>query len=176
MNVPGVLDYLPLERFVMSALIIPFCSVQVSLVLHNETLRAAFRAHREFIRTNLFRFGWFLLICGDALFLSDQRAMPLSAARSRIAWSGVIAWKIIYVCVRGLITGWLLASWVCLFRQCETGARTRKPGFNSEIRYIGASERSEDHARKQIEPGPGLCCARPRTPATTSRSSMPFAG
>ena len=24
----------------------------------------------------------------------------------------VIGWKIIYVCVRGLITGWLLASWV----------------------------------------------------------------
>jgi hypothetical protein len=32
----------------------------------------------------------------------------------------VIAWKITYVCLRGLITGWLLASWVCLFRQCET--------------------------------------------------------
>jgi hypothetical protein len=26
----------------------------------------------------------------------------------------------IYVGGRGLITGWLLASWVCLFRQCET--------------------------------------------------------
>jgi hypothetical protein len=30
-------------------------------------------------------------------------------------------WKTIYVVARGLITGWLLASWVCLFRQCETG-------------------------------------------------------
>jgi len=48
-DVPDVLDYLPLERFVMSGLIIAFCSVQISLVLHNESLGAAFRAHREFV-------------------------------------------------------------------------------------------------------------------------------
>ena len=42
-NAPGVLDYLPLQRVIMSALIIVFCSVQVSLVLHNETFgRGAF--------------------------------------------------------------------------------------------------------------------------------------
>src|SRR4029077_17139253 len=62
MNVPDVLDYMPGERFIMCALIIAFCSMQVSLVLHNETLRAAFQAHKEFVRTNLFRLGWFLLI------------------------------------------------------------------------------------------------------------------
>src|SRR6266704_4834439 len=56
-DIPNVLDYLPLERLVMSGLIIAFCSVQISLVLHNENLGAAFRAHREFIRQNLFRFG-----------------------------------------------------------------------------------------------------------------------
>ena len=33
----------------------------------------------------------------------------------------LLTWKILFVCARGLITGWLLASWVCLFRQCETG-------------------------------------------------------
>src|SRR5438270_5754673 len=67
-NVPGVLDYLPLERFIMSALIISFASVQISLVLHNETLRAALSAHREFIRRNAFRFGWFLLIAALHFF------------------------------------------------------------------------------------------------------------
>ena len=35
----------------------------------------------------------------------------------------VIVWKVIYVCARGLVTGWLLASWVCLFRQCETAGQ-----------------------------------------------------
>lgn len=118
-DVPGVLDFLPLERLIMSALIIAFCSVQISLVLHNESLGAAFRAHREFIRRNLFRFGWFFLIAAmHFFFLTACDAIVRGAVADRVA--GVIVWKIIYVCVRGLITGWLLASWVCLFRQCET--------------------------------------------------------
>src|ERR1700682_6146253 len=117
-NVPGVLDYLPLERLVMSGLIIAFCSVQISLVLHNESLGAAFRAHREFIRRNLFRLGWFLLIAAlHFFFLTACDAIVRGAVADRVL--AVIVWKIIYVCVRGLITGWLLASWVCLFRQCE---------------------------------------------------------
>src|SRR3989440_4969187 len=68
MNIPDVLDYLPLQRAMMSGLIIAFCSVQISLALHNETLRAALRAHREFIRKNFDRLAWFLLICAIHFF------------------------------------------------------------------------------------------------------------
>lgn len=118
-NLPGVLDYLPLERLIMSTMIIAFCSVQISLVLHNESLGAAFRAHREFIRRNLVRVAWFLLIAGmHFFFLTACDAIVRGAVADRVV--AVIGWKIIYVCVRGLMTGWLLASWVCLFRQCET--------------------------------------------------------
>jgi hypothetical protein len=117
-NVPGVLDYLPLERLVMSGLIIAFCSVQISLVLHNESLGAAVRAHREFVQRNLSRFGWFLLIAAlHFFFLTASDAIVRGAMGDRVV--AVVVWKIIYVCARGLITGWLLASWVCLFRQCE---------------------------------------------------------
>jgi hypothetical protein len=28
-------------------------------------------------------------------------------------------WKFTFAFLRGIVTGWLLASWVCLFRQCE---------------------------------------------------------
>jgi len=117
-DVPDVLDYLPYERLVMSGLIIAFCSVQISLVLHNESLGAAVRAHFEFIRKNVFRFSWFLLIAGlHFFFLTACDAIVRGAVADRVV--AMIGWKIIYVCVRGLITGWLLASWVCLFRQCE---------------------------------------------------------
>jgi hypothetical protein len=118
-DLPGVLDYLPLERLIMSGMIIAFCSIQISLVLHNESLGAAFRAHGEFIRRNLVRVAWFLLIAGmHFFFLTACDAIVRGAVADRVV--AVIGWKIIYVCVRGLITGWLLASWVCLFRQCET--------------------------------------------------------
>ena len=119
MNVPDVLDYLPYQRALMAALIILFCSVQVSLVLHNESLREAFRAHRQLIGRDAVRLGWFLLICAiHFFFLAACDAVMRTALADRAA--GVLIWKTIYVCLRGLVTGWLLASWVCLFRQCET--------------------------------------------------------
>ena len=134
MNVPDVLDYLPVERFIMGGLIIAFCSMQVSLVLHNETLSAAFQAHKEFIRTNLFRVGWFLLIAAiHYFFLITADAIVRAAIADRAV--GVIAWKMIYVCIRGLLTGWLVASWVCLFRQCETRRANQETWIQAEIQY-----------------------------------------
>src|SRR2546421_4994846 len=128
---PNVFDY---ARFIMSGFIIIFGSVQVSLVLHNEKLRAALQAHKEFIRTNLFRFGWFLLMAAlHYFFLITCDAIVLGAVADRPV--GVIAWKIIYVGARGLITGWLLASWVCLFRQCETRRANQERWIQSEIQY-----------------------------------------
>jgi len=120
MNIPDVLDYLPVERVLMCGLIIAFSSVQISLALHNETLREAIRAHREFIRNNLSRFGWFLLICGiHFFFLTTADAIMRGAIADRLV--AMIIWKSIFVFLRGFITGWLLASWVCLFRRGETG-------------------------------------------------------
>lgn len=120
MNIPDVLDYLPIERILMSGLIIAFCSVQISLALHNESLGAAVRAHREFIRRNFNRVAWFLLICAIHFFLiTVWDAIVRSAIADRLM--ALFIWKCFFVCLRGFITGWLLASWVCLFRQCESG-------------------------------------------------------
>src|SRR6266480_757444 len=120
MNIPDVLDYLPFERAIMCGLIIVFSSVQISLALHNETLREAIRAHREFIRNNLGRSGWFLSICArQFFFLTTADAIVRGAIADRLI--AMIIWKSIFVFLRGFITGWLLASWVCLFRRGETG-------------------------------------------------------
>jgi hypothetical protein len=118
MNIPGVLDYLPIERLLMSGLIIAFCSVQISLTLHNETLGEAIRAHRRFIRQNAGRLGWFLLICGIHFFcIMICDAIVRGAIADRLG--ALFVWKFVFACLRGIITGWLLASWVCLFRLCE---------------------------------------------------------
>src|SRR5438128_2493925 len=119
MNIPGVLDYLPIERSVISGLIIAFCSVQISLALHNESLGDAIRAHRRFVRQNAGRLAWFLLICGVHFFcIMICDAIVRGAIAERLG--ALFFWKFIFACLRGIITGWLLASWVCLFRQCES--------------------------------------------------------
>ena len=118
MNIPGVLDYLPIQRSVMSGLIIAFCSVQISLALHNESLGDAIRAHRRFIRQNAGPLGWFLLICGIHFFgIMICDAVARGAIADRLG--ALFLWKFIFACLRGVITAWLLASWVCLFRQRE---------------------------------------------------------
>ena len=118
MNIPGVLDYLPIQRSVMSGLIIAFCSVQISLALHNESLGDAIRAHRRFIRRNAGPLGWFLLICGIHFFgIMTCDAVVRGAIADRLG--ALFVWKFIFACLRGVITAWLLASRVCLFRQRE---------------------------------------------------------
>ena len=119
-DLPDVLDYLPLQRAFMSAFILAFCSVQISLVLHNETLREAFRAHRQLLRRDFRRVGWFYLICALNFFLIliiDATMRSAIAVRA----AAMIIWKSVFVFLRALVTGWLLASWVVLFRQCESG-------------------------------------------------------
>jgi|SRR5689334_1915838 len=134
MNIPDVLDYLPIERVVMCGLIIAFSSVQISLALHNETLREAVRAHREFIQNNASRFGWFLLICGIHFFiLTTADAIVRGAIADREL--AMIVWKSIFVFARGLVTGWLLASWVCLFRRGEVRGETHEVYQQALIEY-----------------------------------------
>jgi hypothetical protein len=119
-NIPDVLDYLPIQRVVMCALIISFASVQVSLALHNENLREAISAHFAFLRRDRRRFAWFLLIAAfHFFFLMSCDALARAAIADRLM--AFVIWKCFFVCARGFITGWLLASWVCLFRRGETG-------------------------------------------------------
>src|SRR6266536_6301001 len=119
MDIPGVLDYLPIQRCVMSGLIIAFCSVQISLALHNESLGDALRAHRRFIWRNTGPLGWFLLICGIHFFgIMICDAVVRGAIADRLG--ALFLWKFIFACLRGVITAWLLASWVCLFRERGT--------------------------------------------------------
>jgi hypothetical protein len=117
-NIPGVLDYLPIARVLMSGLIIAFCSVQISLALHNETLIEAMRAHAQFVRQNPGRLTWFLIICALHFFsIMICDAVMRSAIADRL--SALFLWKFSFAFLRGIVTGWLLASWVCLFRHCE---------------------------------------------------------
>src|SRR5881396_552801 len=119
-NIPGVLDYLPIARVLMSGLIIAFCSVQISLALHNETVIDAIPAHFLFVRKNAARLGWFLIICGlhfFAIMICD--AIMRSAIADHLG--ALFLWKFSFAFLRGMVAGWLLASWVCLFRQCESG-------------------------------------------------------
>src|SRR5207244_13176551 len=118
--IPRVLGYLLIARVLMSIFIIASCSVQTSLALHNETVIEVMRAHSLFVRRNAVRLGWFLVICSIHFFcIMVCDAIVRSAIADRLG--ALFLWKLSFAFLRAVITGWLLASWVCLFRQCETG-------------------------------------------------------
>ena len=111
-NIPGVLDYLPIARVLMSGLIIGFCSVQISLALHNETLVEALRAHAQFARQNAGRLSWFLVVCGIHFFsIMVCDAIVRSAIADRLG--ALLLWKFSFAFLRGIVTGWLTANGTC---------------------------------------------------------------
>lgn len=124
-NVPGVLDYLPIGRCLLAGLILCFGTMLISLVLHNESLAEAFRAHGQFVRRHGVRFGWFLLLCAvHYWFLALADTSIRAAAVERPL--ALLCWTLLFLLGRAFITGWLLASWVCLYRQCEIGRVNRE--------------------------------------------------
>jgi hypothetical protein len=62
-------------------------------------------------------------------FLALADTVLRAAATERLL--ALALWKVLFVFLRAFVTGWLLASWVCLFRQCEIGRANRE----SWIRY-----------------------------------------
>jgi hypothetical protein len=117
-EVPEHFEY---PRLAMCVFIMLFASVQVSLALHNEGLRDAFRAHGRFIRRNWHQFGWFLLVAAlHFFFIMACDAIMRGAIGERIL--PLVVWSCFFVTARGFVTGWLLASWICLFRRHETAA------------------------------------------------------
>ncbi len=124
-DVPGVLDYLPAGRCAVAVLILSFASMQISLVLHNESLREAFVAHWQFVRRHAYRLSWFLLICAMHFWLLAFADSVIRAAATERPLA-LLFWKFAYVLARAFVTGWLLASWVSLFRQCEIGRVNRE--------------------------------------------------
>jgi hypothetical protein len=94
-------------------------------VLHNENLREAFRAHRQFARRDQLRCGWFLVLAAVTywlLALADSTVHAAAVDRPL----ALILWKLAYILASSFVTGWLLASWVCLYRQCEVGRVNRE--------------------------------------------------
>jgi hypothetical protein len=109
-----------ISQIILPLILVSFCSMQVTLIFHNESLRRALRDHGRFLRRHGGRAGWLVLIAGvHFLGLSLARG-AINAASGGSTWPAV-AWRVLIQPVLwALLGGWFLASWVCLFRRCET--------------------------------------------------------
>jgi hypothetical protein len=108
-----------IARAVLGLALLFFATMQITLTFHGESLGKALRDHWHFVGRHWWRLGWFLILAGLHFYLLRvglevvQRALGDGTSLG-IGWSLLASW------VNAIVAAWLLASWVCLFKQCDT--------------------------------------------------------
>ena len=109
-----------LARTLLTGILLLAATVQITLVFHSETLRKALRDHRRFVERYAWPFAWFLIIAALHFYLLQVALGLVLRGLGEETAAGVV-WALIAPWLRALLAAWLLASWVCLFKRCDTG-------------------------------------------------------
>ena len=105
-------------RPLIAVALILFCSVQITLILHNETLREAVHEHAQLARRHWFRIVWFLTVAGLHLFAISWLNDFLVGAFPKYSVPGLLL-SVFFTVGRAFLAAWFLASWVCLYRASQ---------------------------------------------------------
>lgn len=113
-------------RPLMAIVLILFCSVQITLALHNQTLQKALQEHVALLRTSWYRIVWFVIVSGFHLFAVSWIGEVILACYPVMSVPYVLG-SLLVSFAKAVVAAWLLTSWVCLYRDAR---RPRK-----EIRF-----------------------------------------
>ena len=91
------------------------CSMQITLILHNETLREAIVDHTELVRKYWHRIFWFLIVAGLHLFAINWLNEFSGDAFPKYSTPNLLL-AALFTLGRAFLSAWFLASWVCLYR------------------------------------------------------------
>ena len=95
-----------------------FCSMQIRLILHNETLREAVLEHVHLSRKHWHRIFWFLAVSGLHFFGISCLSDFFAEGFPKYSVPNVLFLGLCTVC-KAFLAAWFLASWVCLYRACS---------------------------------------------------------
>ena len=107
-----------IARLGLSIVLLSCASIQAWLTFHGETLASAWRAHCRFLRSHAWEFIWFLIVAGIHLFAVQVLRGSLLRGLGQSTALG-LAWTLVWPWIAGIVAGWSLASWICLFKRCE---------------------------------------------------------
>jgi hypothetical protein len=113
-------------RPLIAVALILFCSIQITLILHNETLRDAVLEHAQLARSHWTRVLWFLIVAGLHFFAISWLDDFIAGAFPQYSVPNLL-FSALFILARAFLAAWFLASWVCLYR-----ASLRMP---KEIRF-----------------------------------------
>ena len=118
-------------RWLLSAILLLFCSMQILLIFHNEALRQALGDHWRLLRFHGWHIGWFVLIIALHFFGLAFADAYLPLALGSWTWPGATWSLLMHPLLWTALAGWFLASWVCMFRRCERNV----PDVKELVRY-----------------------------------------
>ena len=108
-------------HWLLAGILVTFCSLQIRLVFHNETLRAACADHFRILRQHGLHISWLVAVAALHFFALAAANGVFSKALGPWTWPAA-AWSLlVYPVLWAFLASWLLASWVCLFKRCESG-------------------------------------------------------
>jgi hypothetical protein len=96
-----------------------FCSMQIALILHNETLRGAVLEHAKISRKYWYRIFWFLVVSGLHLFGVSCLGDFLKEGFPKYSVPNVLV-SGFFTVGKAFLIAWFLAAWVCLYRACSS--------------------------------------------------------
>jgi hypothetical protein len=104
-------------RPTLAAFMLTMSTVQIRLVLHNDSLRGAIAAHGRFLKRHGLRYLVFLLAALALLWLVQIGQLTVGDALGTPLARQL--WTIVLEVASAICGGWILASWVCFYKRCE---------------------------------------------------------
>jgi hypothetical protein len=115
-------------RPLLALFLIFFSTMQITLTFHSETLRKAVGQHMDFLRRHWWQLSWFLLVAALHLFAMALLNRTLLLGLGGDSTSAGLIWTLFHPIPAAFLIAWLLASWVSLFKRCQTG-RVQAPDW-----------------------------------------------
>ncbi len=107
-------------RPLLALFLIVFSSTQIVLTFHSESLRKALRDHLAFVREQWWPLAWFLVIAViHLLMLNSLNLCMVRGLGEETAFT--VGWRLCQPLLAAMVSAWLLATWVCLYKRSEKG-------------------------------------------------------
>jgi hypothetical protein len=107
-------------RPVLAAFLIIFSGMQIILTFHSESLGKALRDHLHFLRKDGWHAAWFLFIAALHFYVLNVIDQVLQQGLGK-GTAITIAWRLFYPLIAAFVSGWMLATWVSLYKRSEAG-------------------------------------------------------
>jgi len=117
----SVFDYVDhAARPVLAVFLLFFATPQIVLTFHSESFRCAVRDHLRFLRQNAVAMLWFLAVALASFAVFHFLNNALKQGLGEGTALGIL-WSLAAPAIETFVAGWLLASWVCVYKRADTG-------------------------------------------------------